>query len=101
MPDGRVKYLHVLARALQNLSGHLEFVGAVTDVTEAKQTEDRIRRIINTVPGLHWSARPDGWVDFINQRWLDYTGMTLEQALGWGWAPAYHPDEIEEVQVKW
>jgi PAS domain S-box-containing protein len=101
MPDGRVKYLHVLARALQNLSGDLEFVGAVTDVTEAKQTEDRIRRIINTVPGLHWSARPDGWVDFINQRWLDYTGMTLEQALGWGWAPAYHPDEIEEVQVQW
>jgi formate hydrogenlyase transcriptional activator len=101
MPDGRVKYLHVLARALQNLSGDLEFVGAVTDVTEAKQTEDRIRRIINTVPGLHWSARPDGWVDFINQRWLDYTGMTLEQALGWGWAPAYHPDEIAEVQVKW
>jgi formate hydrogenlyase transcriptional activator len=101
MPDGRVKYLHVLARALQNSSGDLEFVGAVTDVTEAKQTEDRIRRIINTVPGLHWSARPNGWVDFISQRWLDYTGMTLEQALGWGWTPAYHPDEIEEVQVKW
>ena len=101
MPDGRVKYLQVLARALQNPSGGLEFVGAVMDVTEAKQTEDRIRRIINTVPGLHWSARPDGWVDFINQRWLDYTGMTLEQALGWGWAPAYHPDEIEEVQAKW
>jgi PAS domain S-box-containing protein len=101
MPDGRVKYLHVLARRLQNLSGGLEFVAAVTDVSEAKQTEDRIRRIINTVPGLHWSARPDGWVDFINQRWLDYTGMTLQQALGWGWAPAYHPDEIEEVQVKW
>jgi formate hydrogenlyase transcriptional activator len=101
MPDGRVKYLHILAHALTRSSGDLEFVGAVTDVTEAKQTEDRIRRIINTVPGLHWSARPDGWVDFINQRWLDYTGMTLEQALGWGWAPAYHPDEIEEVQVKW
>ena len=101
MPDGRVKYLHVLARALQNSSGDLEFVGAVTDVTEAKETEVRIHRIINTVPGLHWSARPDGWVDFINQRWLDYTGMTLEQALGWGWTPAYHPDEIEHVQVEW
>jgi formate hydrogenlyase transcriptional activator len=101
MPDGRVKYLHVLARALQNSSGDLEFVGAVTDVTEARETEDRIHRIINTVPGLHWSARPDGWVDFINQRWLDYTGMTLEQALGWGWTPAYHPDEIEQVQVEW
>ena len=101
MPDGRVKYLRVLARGLRNSTSDLEFVGAVTDVTETKETEDKIHRIINTVPGLHWTARPDGWVCFINQRWLDYTGMTLEQALGWGWAPAYHPDEIEEVQAKW
>jgi PAS domain S-box-containing protein len=101
MPDGSIKHVRVTAHPSRDSVGNLEFVGAVTDVTEAKQTEDRIRRIINTVPGLHWSARPDGWVDFINQRWLDYTGMTLEQALGWGWAPAYHPDEIEEVQVKW
>jgi len=101
VPDGSIKHVRVTAHPSWNSLGDLEFVGAVTDVTEAKQTEDRIRRIINTVPGLHWSARPDGWVDFINQRWLDYTGMTLEQALGWGWAPAYHPDEIEEVQVKW
>jgi len=101
MRDGRVKHLHVLARALQNSSGDFEFVGAVTDVTEAKETEHRIHRTINTVPGLHWSARPDGWVDFINQRWLDYTGMKLEQAVGSGWTRAYHPDEIEEVQVMW
>jgi len=101
MPESRVKHLRVLARALQNSSGDLEFVGAITDVTETKETEDRIHRIINTVPGLHWSARPDGWVDFINQRWLDYTGMKLEQAVGWGWTPAYHPDEMEQVQVTW
>ena len=64
-------------------------------------TEDRIRRIINTVPGLLWSARPDGWIDFISQRWLDYTGMTLEQGLGWGWLPAFHPDDLEQVLIKW
>jgi PAS domain S-box-containing protein len=101
LPDGSIKHVRVTANPSRDSVGNLEFVGAVTDVTETKQTEDRIRRIIDTVPGLHWSARPDGWVDFINQRWLDYTGMTLEQALGWGWAPAYHPDEIEEVQIKW
>ena len=101
LPDGRVKYVHAVAHALQDASGNREFVGAVTDVTEGKETEHRIHRIINTVPGLHWSARPDGWVDFINQRWLDYTGMKLEQAVGWGWTPAYHPDEIEEVKVTW
>jgi PAS domain S-box-containing protein len=101
MPDGSIKHLRVVAHALSDESGSTEFVGAVMDITVAQQAEDRIRLVINTVPGLLWSARPDGWVDFINQRWLDYTGMTLEQALGWGWAPAYHPDEIDQVQTEW
>jgi PAS domain S-box-containing protein len=101
MPDSSVKHVRVVAHALSVESESVEFVGAVMDITDARQVEDRIRRIINTVPGLHWSARPDGWVDFINQRWLDYTGMALGQALGWGWAPAYHPDEIEQTLTAW
>ena len=60
MPDGSVKYLHIVAHALSDASGGIEFAGAVMDVTAAKEAEDRIRRIINTVPGLLWSARPDG-----------------------------------------
>ena len=101
MPDGSVKYLHIAAHAISDESGSIEFAGAVMDVTAAKEAEDRIRRIINTVPGLLWSARPNGWIDFISQRWLDYTGMTLEQALGWGWIPAFHPDDLEQVLSKW
>jgi PAS domain S-box-containing protein len=101
LPDGSVKYLHIVAHALSDASGGIEFAGAVMDITAAKEAEDRIRRIINTVPGLLWSARPDGWIDFISQRWLDYTGMTLEQALGWGWIPAFHPDDREQVLTKW
>src|SRR6185503_18623720 len=44
---------------------------------------------------------PDGLVDFLNQRWLDYTGMTLEQGLGWAWQPGYHPDDRGNVLSKW
>jgi PAS domain S-box-containing protein len=44
MPDGSVKHLHVMARALTPSSGKLEFVGAVTDITAAKQAEDKLRR---------------------------------------------------------
>ncbi|HMD96776.1 MAG TPA: PAS domain-containing protein [Terriglobia bacterium] len=101
MPDGSVKYLHIVAHALSDAFGGIEFAGAVMDITAAREAEDRIRRIINTVPGLLWSARPNGWIDFISQRWLDYTGMTLEQALGWGWIPAFHPDDLEQVLSKW
>jgi PAS domain S-box-containing protein len=101
MPDGAVKYLRVVAHAERDASSELEFVGAVMDVTVAKEAEEKIRLIINTVPGLLWTARPDGWVDFLNQRWLDYTGMTLEQGLGWAWQPGYHPDDLGNVLSKW
>ncbi|HXA43867.1 MAG TPA: PAS domain-containing protein [Candidatus Angelobacter sp.] len=101
MPDGSVKPLHVLAHAEKDQAGETEFIGAVMDVTLAKEVENKIRLIINTVPGLLWTARPDGWVDFLSQRWLDYTGMTLEQGLGWAWQPGYHPDDLGTVLSKW
>jgi PAS domain S-box-containing protein len=101
MPDGSVKHVRVVAHAERADSGELEFVGAVMDVTAAKEAEDKIRLTINAVPGLLWTARPDGWVDFLNQRWLDYTGMTLEQGLGWAWQPGYHPDDLGHVLSKW
>jgi PAS domain S-box-containing protein len=101
MPDGSVKHVRVVAHAERGGSGEVEFVGAVMDVTAAKDVEAKIRLIINTVPGLLWTARPDGWVDFLNQRWLDYTGMTLEQGLGWAWQPGYHPDDLGNVLSKW
>jgi PAS domain S-box-containing protein len=101
MPDGSAKHLRVVAHAEKDQSGEIEFVGAVMDVTVAKEAADNIRLIINTVPGLLWTARPDGWVDFLNQRWLDYTGMTLEQGLGWAWQPGYHPDDLGNLLIKW
>jgi PAS domain S-box-containing protein len=101
MPDGSVKHLRVVAHAKRDKSGKIEFIGAVMDVTVAKEAEDKIRLIINTVPGLLWTARPDGWVDFLSQRWLDYTGMTLDQGLGWAWRPGYHPDDLGNLLIKW
>jgi len=101
MPDGFVKYVHVVAHALSLESGSIEFAGAVMDVTAAKEAADKVRLIIDTVPGLLWTARPDGAVDFISQRWLEYTGMTLEQGLGWGWESAYHSDDLEQILATW
>ena len=66
-----------------------------------KEAEDRIQLIIDTVPVMIWTAQPDGRCNFISQRWLDYTGQTLEQALGCGWAQAVHPDDIEQVLTRW
>src|SRR6266446_4134962 len=56
-----------------------------------------IRLVVDTIPTLAWSARPDGSAEFFNQRWLDYTGLSAEQALGSGWQVAIHSDDLPRI----
>ena len=55
--------------------------------------EVRLRRIIDTIPTIIWRKFPDGSADFLNQRFREYTGLSLQQGLGWGWINALHPDD--------
>src|ERR1700728_214201 len=57
-------------------------------------------QIIDLAPALIHTARPDGYLDFFNRRWLDFTGQPLEKLLGWGWASCIHPDEVEPFVQK-
>src|ERR1700732_4179031 len=66
-----------------------------------RQREDYLRLTIDTIPVLAWCTRPDGWNEFLNQRWLDYTGLTIEEARGWGWKVAIHPDDLPRVLDVW
>ncbi len=65
-----------------------------------RQAEDRIRLIIDTIPIMAWSVRPDGIVDFLNQRWMDYTGLSLEQYVKDPTGPI-HAEDIPNVIEKW
>ncbi len=65
------------------------------------QDERELRLAIGTIPGLVWSALPDGHFDFLNQRWREYTGLTLEQASGWGWRAAIHPEDLPGLESYW
>jgi PAS domain S-box-containing protein len=47
------------------------------------------------------TALPDGSVDFLSQSWLDYTGLSREQGMGWGWAGAIHPEDFDRVVANW
>ncbi|MBV8905583.1 MAG: response regulator, partial [Acidobacteriia bacterium] len=74
MPDGSVKYLRVVGRPSANRSSSFEFVGAVTDVTEARRAEEILRRsedhfrlLVDATPALIYTARADGSIDFVNQ----------------------------------
>jgi PAS domain S-box-containing protein len=48
-----------------------------------------------------WTSNPDGNLDYYNQHWFDYTGMTLEQTKGWGWEPVLHPDDLKNCVERW
>jgi PAS domain S-box-containing protein len=63
---------------------------------EAGDGQD-IRLVVDTIPTLAWSARPDGSAEFFNERWLDYTGLSAEQALGSGWQVAIHPNDLPRI----
>src|SRR5262245_7229563 len=66
-----------------------------------KESEDQLRMMIDTIPTLAWSCRPDGATEFLNQRWLDYTGLSAEDTQGSGWMAAFHPEDLAAHQDKW
>jgi PAS domain S-box-containing protein len=66
-----------------------------------RRGEDYLRLTIDTIPVLAWCTRPGGWNEFLNQRWLDYTGLTIEEARGWGWKVAIHPDDLPRLLDVW
>src|ERR1700676_5240739 len=70
------------------------------DSEEARQGPD-IRRVLDTIPTLAWSAPSDGPAYFFNRRWLDFTGLSVEQARDWGWTVALHPDDLKGLVDYW
>lgn len=60
-----------------------------------------LRQIVDKTPALIHTARPDGFVDFLNQGWLDFVGRPVDALLGWGWAESFHPDDIGSCMAKW
>src|SRR5215471_11795662 len=78
------------------------------DITEqkraeaaARRSENQLRGVIETMLAHVWSALPDGAIDFVNQRWREFTGLPLEDALGWNWETVVHPDDRNRFVAEW
>ena len=94
-------------------SGNLvKWYGADFDIEDLKRTEeklrqkeleisDQLRQVINTMPGLGWTATPDGQADFLNRQWLEYSGLSNEEAIGWGFLVTIHPDDFPQMMEDW
>jgi PAS domain S-box-containing protein len=68
---------------------------------EIQDLKDQLRLAIDTIPGLVWSALPDGSAEFLNQRWLEYTGLSLKEGLDWGGKVAVHPEDLARFMDEW
>ena len=107
--DGTYRWFNVLGLPLRDSQGRiLRWFHLQIDIDDRKRAEEALRaseldlsRIINTIPALAWSARLDGSADFFNQHYLDYLGLSLEQASDWGWTTAIHPEDREALAATW
>lgn len=66
-----------------------------------QRSERELREVIETIPSLAWSAAADGAAEFVNRRWLDYTGLTADEAHGSGWTTAIHPNDLPGLLDYW
>jgi PAS domain S-box-containing protein len=66
-----------------------------------RKSEDGIRHVVDAIPAIVWGALPDGSVEFVNDRWIAYTGLRIEDALGEGWKAAIHPEDLGRTVEYW
>ncbi|PTA67191.1 PAS domain-containing protein [Deinococcus arcticus] len=106
--DGQ--YYWIEANGRVDLDGDgtpLSFPGVLLDVQERRavlaalrESEERFRELADHISQFAWTADPSGAIGWFNQRWYDYTGTTLEEVQGWGWAQLHHPEHRDEVVRK-
>ena len=106
---GRRKTYDIRARPIRAHDGAI--TGAVmtrTDITEhlrtqalLQESETRFRAITETMPQIVWSSRPDGYHDFFNERYYEFTGLPVGASDGFAWIDGYPPEDRERIRKRW
>ncbi|HEU4456116.1 MAG TPA: PAS domain-containing protein, partial [Longimicrobium sp.] len=107
--DGVYRWVQTRGAPLRDAGGRIvRWYNLIVDIDERKRAEEalaaserNLKLIIDTIPAMAWSALPDGNADFFNQHYLEFVGLTTEQAAGWGWTAALHPDDVEGLAAVW
>ncbi len=92
-------------RAVQALGVLLVEDAAARDATGARPrmelSQEQFHTFVDSLPQLAWTAGPDGWLDFYNKRWFEYTGTTFDQMEGWGWIQVHDPNDLPRMLRIW
>jgi len=96
------RHLDVTITPRMDADHHIAYlVVAGIDITARKRAEAELHALIDAIPQLVWTARPDGFFDSCNQRWRDCTGLSTEEAQGEGWLQCLHPEDRQRVRSLW
>jgi PAS domain S-box-containing protein len=100
--DGKYRWFLFRYKPLLDEAGKIDrWYMVATDIEDRKNSEVRLRQVIDAIPALAWCNLPDGPNEFLNKRWHEYTGLSPEQSSGWGWQVALHPDDLPNLMEKW
>ena len=121
--EPELRYVDFVYQALTEPDGTpWGVMGAGTDVTDHVRAREEVRRLLaesevararvvgseaqvrtlaDAIPTLAWTARADGYLDWYNARWYEYTGTTPEEMAGWGWQKVHDPAVLPEVMQRW
>jgi PAS domain S-box-containing protein len=107
--DGVYRWVQIRGLPLRDTNDRIvRWYVLLTDIDDRKRAEEAIRAsesnlklIIDTIPALAWSAGPDGGAEFLSQHYLNFVGLSAEQARNWGWTAAVHPDDMSGLAATW
>jgi PAS domain S-box-containing protein len=107
--DGTILPVLLSATAIKDKSGKFLMTRSVVyDMTERKRAEEairlsesRLRQLADAMPQIVYTCGPDGMADYINRRWYEYSGTSVEQSLGNFWTDTVHPGDRERTWIRW
>ncbi|MDZ8222402.1 PAS domain-containing protein [Nostoc sp. ChiVER01] len=107
-PDG-IRWLAARGQVFYDAAGNaVRMLGNIQDITDRKQVEEALRQseeryrcLAELIPQLVWTANTEGGLLDVNQRWLEFTGLTPEQVHTIGWKEVVHPEDITILAQKW